>query len=280
MIRRERQPLVAALIAAATAALTFAALSTAAAAQLGVTGGAFGSYSDGACTTATVSTTVGGTASGTTYPAIRIEDLPDSCAGLPVSVVAYDAGGAALATGSTTAPAAPVPAFDVTTGTTYNSANVVGVLLLVDTWHVPTTWTPPVAVPAASCVAVNSAGNPTGQACTVTLSGSNYWVSYPGAWGVGQPYYHTNLYISVATAQPWWRVTINLNDPSMPGIAFTPVLVNNNTNATLAPGYSCSSLPWITIDNVDNANSGYTSAQIYYTNDPTVAANGSTLCDL
>ena len=279
MIRRGRQPLVAALVAAATAALTFATLSTAAAAQLGVSGGAFGSYSDEACTTDSVATTLGSTSTGANYTSIELSNLPDSCAGLPIELVVYDNTGTSIGTGTGTAPGAPVPAFDVTT-TSYKGSDADGVALLVDTWHVPTTWTGTTPTPAYSCVAINPAGNPTGQSCTVTLSGSHYWLSYPGAWGVGQPYYHTYLRMSVTTARPWWRVTIDLSDPSMPAIGFTPVLVNNSTNATLAPGYSCNSLPWITIDNEQNDNAGYASAQIYYTSDPSESAGVTTLCDL
>lgn len=273
MIRRQRQPLVGAVVAAVTAALTFAALSTAAAAQLGVTSSGLGAYSDEACTTQSVATTVGSTFSGPNYSSVEITDLPDACAGLPISLVVFDISGTSIASGTATAPAAPVPAFDVATST-YTGTDAAGVALLVDTWHVPTTWTSPTPPPPFSCVPINNGGNPTGSPCTVTIDSISHWISYPGAWGVGDPYNHYSINYSVSTNQNRWEVTFDFSHPYFNG-GFTPTYIGSGYNVVRGNGYSCSSLPvFVAGKGVGNVSWG-NNAVLYATNAPG-STNGTT----
>ena len=134
-----------AIIASAVVGLSLAGLAIANAAQLSVTNTGLLVGSEARCTEGPVAITGGSAHSGNTYTSVSLTDLDAACVGASVQLTVYDAAGTALATGTGTAGASP---FDITT-TSYTSTAVAGVALLVGTWGVPTTWTPPVVVPTA-----------------------------------------------------------------------------------------------------------------------------------
>jgi len=265
----------AALIIAALALVGVAGGIVASAASLSVTGA--GTHADAGirCTDGPVATTVGSTGSGNWYTSVNLNDLAAACSGQTVTVTVFDASGASIATGTGTAGTAPQ---SVTTSG-YNPANVAGIALLVGGWGVPTTWTPPATVPAVSCVAINNGGNPTGGTCTVTITSTSYWIGYPGAWGVGDPYEYVYVNFSVSTNQKRWEVTFHLDDTgTFPGTGFTPTYVGDGYNVIAAPGYSCAALPtfvaWKGAGNVNGQNNGV----LYYTNDPSNTQGTTQIC--
>ncbi|PKQ26893.1 MAG: hypothetical protein CVT64_00075 [Actinobacteria bacterium HGW-Actinobacteria-4] len=231
------------------------------------------------CATASLATTVSGTPSsgGTVYPAVLLSNIPVACQGLLTELWVHGAGGTVLASATAT-PAAATQVF--ATGN-YTAANVTSVVVRVNGWVFPTTWTapPPPGGNGLTCKAVNNGGNTTNAACTVTITGVSHWISYPGAWGVGTPYEHVYLSFEVTTNQNRWEVTFDFSDTTtFPGSGFTPTYVGDGYNVIKAPTYSCSSLPtfvaWKGAGNVSGQNNG----NIFWTNHPTTTNGTVQLC--
>jgi hypothetical protein len=156
-----------AILASGLVAIVFVGLAVADAAQLNVSGQGIYSGNQARCTNGPVAITGGATHTGTSFTSVSLTNLAAACSGKAIQVTVYDALGTSLATGSGVAGTAP---FDIPT-TAFTSTAATGVALLVGTWGVPTTWTPPVLTPAVSCVALNGGGNPQpSKICTITLS--------------------------------------------------------------------------------------------------------------
>jgi len=212
------------------------------------------------------------TATGATSSQVTISGIAAGCRNKPFTVYLHDSAGAVLAT-MTGTPTGAWHSFTMASGS-YTVAQVAHVVVKVDGWLFPTAWTAPSvpSTPAISCVAINEAGNPTGGACTVTVTKVKFWDS-------GIPGVH-NLQIdyAVQTNQNRWEVTINFNDPSWAGGGFTPTYVGSAYNVIKAPDYACSSLPvfkaWKAAGNVSWENN----AVIFASNQPGVTNGTQALC--
>ncbi|NTV38740.1 MAG: signal peptidase I, partial [Demequinaceae bacterium] len=234
------------------------------------------------CTTATLGVTNSGTAtSGTTYTTISATGL-DACAGLKLTYAVYGATGQTLASGSnvTVVTGSNV----LTTSAAYDAALVKSVLISVNGWPLTNTWTytPPANLPTISCLPVNNGGNVVsgnGQSCTVAVTSVSSWTSYPGAWGVGTPYYHYSLAFDVTSTMNQWQITVDFSDTStFPLYNAVPVYVGSGYNIVNAPGYSCSALPTYQGRKAAGNVSTQNNAVMYVTSAPG-STNGTTrLC--
>ena len=264
-----------AIVVAALVSVGVAGVVVANAAALNVNAGGSAIDSANRCTDGPVEITGGSTGGGTWYTSISLVDLAASCSGASVQVTLFDASGSSLATGSGLAGTSP---FDLSTSG-YNPTNVAGVALLVGGWGVPTTWTPPTAVPGISCQAVNNSGKTTNSACTVTITSTSHWIGYPGPWGVGTPYEYVYVDFAVSTNQKQWEVTFHLDDTStFPGSGFTPTYVGSGYNVVKAPGYACAALPTFVGRKEVGAVNGQDNGVLYYTNDPSNTQGTTQLC--
>jgi len=122
--------------AAAVVALSVVGLVVASASQLNVSGGYLSLQNVLRCTNATIATTGFRIGWGTSWNRVRLVGVPETCAGLPITVFVYGTSGQ-LSTGTGMAAAGTV---DITTAN-YTSGNVTGVALLIGGWGVPTNWT-------------------------------------------------------------------------------------------------------------------------------------------
>lgn len=155
--------------AVALVTLSVAGLAAANAAQLTVTSSGVAVASAARCTNGPVAITGGATHSGTSYSSVSVAGLASACSGKSVTVTVYNLSGTALWTGTGLASTVP---FDITTVAPtlpYTSTAVTGVALLVGTWGVPATWTPPVVVPTA-CTA-----GPVAATIGTVHNGANYY---------------------------------------------------------------------------------------------------------
>lgn len=257
-----------ALVLAATWALA-SGVSPAAAAQLGVNAPvqpqAFVMSACGNPAPAWGSTT---TSTGTTSTQVTLSNIPAGCLNLPFTVTLRNSSGTVLSTFTGTPTTA---SHSFTTGTSYTVAQVATAVVKVQGWNFPTTWTPPAppSTPAVSCVAINNAGNPTGAPCTVTITSLSGWTSYPGAWGVGTPYYHYYMSFSINTNQNRWRITVDWSNTSQfPLYNALPVFVGDGYNVVNAPGYSCSQLPTYIGAKAAGNVSGQNNGNLYVTSQP------------
>ena len=222
-----------AILASGLVALVFVGLAVADAAQLNVSGPGIYAGSQARCTNGPVAITGGATHSGTSYTSISLTNLAAACSGKAIQVTIYNVSGVALATGTGTAGTAP---FDIAT-TAFTSTAATGVALLVGTWGVPTTWTPPSITPPVSCIALNGGGKPQpSKTCTVTFSPNG------GApWGNSTPPGGTlwNFTFNVTSQGASWEATIDFTNTAFP---FQPRWVGQNSvTVAKAPGYTCGS---------------------------------------
>lgn len=185
------------------------------------------------CASAALTATVAGPVTGSNYGQVSVSGVPAACAGLPMTVNIHRANGTVITTATGTAAAGTTT---LATAAAYNGSQVTRVVVALRGWLFFPTWTGP-TVPAASCVALNAAGNPISGACTVTIN----TVDTPWPDGAG---FATNYYYSVTSAGPRFRVTFNYAQAPFPG--WTPVRVGGH--GTLAPGATCTTLPVVTIN--------------------------------
>lgn len=159
------------------------------------------------CTDWTLPTTVGDGWHGS-YWEVSITGIPAGCDNLAVALTVYGTGGTVLATGTGTTGTGG--SATIATGT-YTGSAVLGVALLIDTWGVHTTWTPPTEPPPVSCIPLNrnNDNSPAGQSCTAELvSPTSY---YPNSDPPGGELF--GFQVNVSSTTPRWRVTIDFTDP-------------------------------------------------------------------
>lgn len=158
-----------AILASGLVALTFVGLGVADAAQLNVSGPGIYTGSQARCTNGPVAVTSGAAHSGTSYTSVSVTNLAAACTGKAIQVTVYNVSGTSIATGTGSAGTAP---FEITT-TAFTSTAVAGVALLVGTWGVPTTWTPPGPTGCTTSPIALTPGSPVGASGkyrAVTLS--------------------------------------------------------------------------------------------------------------
>lgn len=260
--------------------LAIAGISNANAAQLTVlTGGKATLSTLNKCADNALTTTVAGTPSsgGTVYPSVAMENIPVPCQNLVVTLRVFGAGGSLLAAATET----PTASSHVFATGDYTAADVVAVVVTIDGWVFPTTWTAPEPPTGGviPCLAVNNGGNTTGETCTVTITSASHWISYPGAWGVGTPYEYVYVSFEVNSPKNRWEIAFDFSDTDVfPGSGFTPTYVGDGYNVIKAPGYNCSSLPtfvaWKGAGNVAGQNNG----NIFWTNHPSDTNGTAQLC--
>jgi hypothetical protein len=183
-----------------------------------------------------------------------------------MTVRLFNAAGTQLAVGTKTAATGTNA---VTTAASYNASNVASSTVRF-TWPARTTWSytaPPTA--PTSCIGVDASGVPTGASCTISVTSYASWQPGGGQW-------QGNYYYSGSTAAPYAIVVVRFDQY----LAFTPTGVNRQiAGTTLAPGYSCSSLPTfrvkVPVQNYNNGNSFWGGFDLY-TNP--AAQNGTSLC--
>jgi len=191
---------------------------------------------------------------------VTVKSVPAACAGLSLKVTLHNSAGTVLATGTVASAAATQT---ITVGS-YTAASVTNAFVTIGGWIFPSTWTAP--VPAGACVGVDAAGNPTGDACTLTMGTVTSWTA--GA------YKYSQFQFSAVTSAPRWKVTFNFADTSK-FVGFTPVVVANSQNVAKAPGYSCSSLP-VFVGVEANPAWGSANGDLTISTDP--ALTGDRLC--
>lgn len=196
------------------------------------------------CASSAWTATTAGTPSGGNYSQVALGGIPAPCRNMPASVYLYNASGALL----TSATVTPTGATATISTSAYAAANVSRVVVKVNGWVLRATWTPPTPpVTTLTCVAVNSAGVPTGQSCTVTVNGYSSWGMSPNRIG--------NFYFNGSS--PSSHVILTLNVQTYMG--FVPTVVRPTQTSTRAPGYSCSQLPVVSVMMpVQNFNNGST----------------------
>lgn len=175
------------------------------------------------------------TATGTTSNQVTVGNIPAGCRNKVVTVYVHNSAGAVLAT-MTGTPAAASHSFTMASGT-YTIAQVSRVVVKVEGWNFPTTWTAPVPSGPATCVATDASHNPVpGGTCTVTS------VTIVNQWGTpGNRAANTNFRVTSSTGH--WVVTFNFSQAPFPG--WNPKSVSGNF--TLPPLTGCSSLPNVTL---------------------------------
>jgi hypothetical protein len=245
--------------ASALVALAIAGFAIADAAGLTVTTTGVFAGNKARCTNGPIATTTGTAHTGANIQAVKLSGVPAACAGLPVSIVAYQSNGNSYATGT---GMASTGSFDIATSN-YHANNVTGVALTIGTWGVPATWSyTPVVLPAVSCIVLTSwtgggwpppdtYGTPTGATCTATIFNYTAW---------GSPLSNFNFQFTVTGAANW-ELTFNFaNTTQFPG--FTPTNVGGTLNPRLSPTALCSDLPLLTVRKYlpNNSDTGYIEA--------------------
>ena len=232
-------------VSAIIAMLGFVAVfgsSAAWASSLGInTGGNIFTKTYAPCTTATLGVTYTGTANpagSTMYPSIAITGLT-GCANLKLSYTAYGSTGQLFSGSNITVVAGTTI---VSPGATYDATLVKRVLISVNGWPLTNVWTGPPVV-NISCVGVDASGNVVDTHCSVAVGGKVGW------WPSGGGYYQGNLYYSGSSTAPYIRLSINFADY---GITNLKVVTPTDQGIVLAPGYSCSSLPVLSVVRPNN----------------------------
>lgn len=182
------------------------------------------------CTTAPLTATPSGVATGspaTTYTGLTISGIPPSCNSRAITMYAYNSSGTLLisSTASTSTGTTGAVAFPATAG--YDAAQIAKVYVFIDTWGIQATWTytPPSSLPAATCVAVNRVGNVLkGHTCSVAVGSVSVLAYDPwpviGSFGFG-------LTVTLSNNNDYFVVTFNLaSTPTFPG--WTPARVYSN----------------------------------------------------
>lgn len=200
----------------------------------------------------------------TTYAStstVTVAALPAACTGLSLKINLHNDAGTVLATGTT---ASATASQTVTVGT-YAPASVSAAIATIGGWIFPTSWNGAAPV-TPGCVGLDASGNPTGQACTLTIGAVTTWNA--------NGYSYSQFQFSAVTDAPLWKVTFNFADTAK-WAGFTPVVVVNNQNVARASGYACSSLP--VFQGVE-ANPSWNSSNgdLTITTDPTYG--GTRLC--
>ena len=203
-----------ALVVLLLAALLGTGIVQASAAQLTVRSATLLTVKKTPCTTATVAVTHGAISTTDQKTSSVVVAVPASCAGLPVALRLFKAGGVALHAADLTVAAASSPTTTITLSTTdrYTPSEVVGVALTLGTWGVRTAWTSTaVTVPALSCAVVQ--GNPN-STCVATVTSSTEW-GYPTT----TDFLRAVTISSTSNSPVTWQLTINLSDPGFPFLA-------------------------------------------------------------
>lgn len=171
------------------------------------------------CSTQTLAATVAGTATGSIYPQIAVSGVAGSCATLPMVVSIY------LTNGSVVTAAGPSVTGTTTLPASYNASMVSRVVVSIDGWLFFPGWTPPVTTPAATCQAVNSAGNVIGgHSCQVQVNPLSVlaYGPYPTVVAYGFGYA-----VTLSHPNDYFRVTFNFaSTPTFPG--WSPARVYSN----------------------------------------------------
>lgn len=183
-------------------------VSVASAAQIPVSSHDRTTDSETPCTTLTLPVSVGGSGWHDTYTAVQVTGIPVACYDLAAQLVVYGAGGAQLVTAS--GFTGSTGTMTLTTGT-YTGAAVQGVALLINTWGMRTSWTPPAGLPPISCIPLNrnNDNSPTGQTCSVVITNPTAYYGNSNPPG-GELF---GFQFNVTSSTPRWRVTINFDDP-------------------------------------------------------------------
>ncbi len=199
------------------------------------------------CAPGTWGATVAGTPSAGNYTQVQLSAIPAGCQGLLATVYVHNSAGAVIATGTVT----PAGATATATTSSYSGAAVTTVFVKVQGWPLKTTWTPPAPPGTAwTCIAVNPGGaTNTGYPCSVSISPAG---GPPWGYDNGTMLWNYSFSVTWTGQQPpnnsWkWRVTFNHAVAPFPG--FTPQWVGmySNPGIQLAPGYSCSQQPIMSI---------------------------------
>ena len=202
------------LVILLVAALVATGIVGASAAQLTVGSATLLSIRKAPCTTATVAVTHGLISTTDQKTSSVVVTVPASCAGLPLALRLYKAGGVALHAADLTVASASAPTTTITLATVdrYAPSEVVGVAMTLGTWGVRTAWTSTaVTVPALSCAVVQ--GNPN-STCVATVTSATEW-GYPTTTD-----FLRSITISSTSNSPvTWQLTINLSDPGFPFLA-------------------------------------------------------------
>lgn len=145
------------------------------------------------------------TAAADTSTEVAVSDIPSDCHDMPLEVFVYNSAGELIAAGSDSSQAGD---FDVTVDGRTATADFV--LLRIDGWVFPTTWTGPTPVapsqPFENCVGYDHNGN--FVECYVTTSPD--W----GSTGPNGKFQHFNFNVYATTnhnSVASWTMTVNLN---------------------------------------------------------------------
>lgn len=223
----------------------------ASAAQLPVRSATLLSVRKTPCTAATVAVTHGLISTTDQKSSSVVVTVPAACAGLPVALRLFKAGGTALHAADLTVASASAPTTTITLSTAdrYTPSEVAGVALTLGTWGMRTAWTytPPVSTTGCRVVHLNTSSvevpSP-GATCTVT----GVAMQSGGWWGT-KPARQANIDVSFTSTgalyPDYFVFTVNLSTISG--------LPTDWTWSTSGSGYgnpvvrsACSALPLLT----------------------------------
>ena len=245
------------LLAAASAmlvAIVGLSLTTANAASLEVdTAPAIFVAQESACAPGTVNgipiigTTATSPGTAGSYSAVSLSDIPATCQGLPVDVFVHTTAGDLISSGSGT----------VGSGTTfvgvgdYTGSAATAVIVRIDGWLFPTTWTAPEAPAApfvANCTVFNDADGTSGP-CTVTLTFVGGVQNFGPDVGSGD-FQEIQVVVTHSLSQGiYW--TADFNFAELPGLLVSPTKLGADWNIASVP-QGCGDFPQVTIRGGDH----------------------------
>lgn len=221
-------------------------LTTASAATLDVTTAPATFFmQESACAPATsngtpvIDAAVGGTATANSYNQVSLSDIPEPCRTLPLEVFVHGLQGELVA--STSAPIrATSSAVTVNVGD-FTGSEVTYVVLRIDGWLFPTSWTAP-EVPSApfvdNCVMTYPSLGLT-EPCTVTVNVGPVEMSEFGE------YQTVRVTVSHSHAtQLYW--TADFNFAELPGLQVEPTKLGSEWNNAYAP-QGCADFPIVSL---------------------------------
>lgn len=180
------------------------------------------------------------------YTWVGISDIPADCHGLPLDVFIHSTTGDLISSGTGTAGAGVT---EVAVGS-YTGSAVTAVVVRIDGWLFPTTWTAPISAPM-SCVGATPAPIGTGDDCTITYTNGTWWGDSGSRMG----------HISFSVSTPAQNAIVTLDVSRAPFPEWPIRGFNTNGDWVVVPGYSCSEMPYIRL--YANPNHGGKSTSVY-----------------
>ncbi|MFV0633729.1 hypothetical protein [Demequina sp.] len=195
---------------------------------------------------------------------VTLAGVPTACEGTTLDLFLHSGDGSVLAAGSIGAVASGSATVDVGG---FDQALATTAVARLGGWIFPVSWQGDAE--RHYCVGVDASGVPTGDDCSLTISGVNSWTSSDGSTTA-------EVYFRATTSAPSWRVHLDLGDTEV-FPAIEPVGVGSYNSVAIAPGFSCANLPQLVVMPA-NPSWGEKSGSFSYT-DAAGKSLGTMLCE-